>query len=321
MPKSKTHKRTFLIKLLSFITIFISEVLVMKLFIDTAETPSFDYLAFNFQSTELPLYFLLILLVLSKGEIFKIKSRFEKKQSLYIIPHVFFITAFYFLTIFVIENPSLVAENVLLFKILWYGAAVLPLVFLGLILFSFKEIKNLISGFKKEIAISFVLSFLFLYLFQALSSLLYNIGMLAANSAIALLKSVSDKLVVYREQAIIIRYGINNVTYSPLCSGVVGYVFYILFTILYLIVNYKKTDKVKAAIAFITGFLFFFLMDLIRNFVSLYVWTKNPVLGVQLFHSNVRPIYYTINLIIIYLIFKRWTLKKSNKTQKHSKKN
>lgn len=306
----------FLIKAVILVVVFVLEVLIMKLFIDTAHTTSFNYLAFNFQSTELPLYFLLIFLVISKGRIFNFKTRFEKNQIFYLIPHIVLITGFYFFTLFVIDNPSLVESNVMLFKIGWYGSALIPLVFLGFFLFSFDELKRFFSDFKVELGVSVVLSFVFLYLYEIIAPIFYEIGMLAANMAISTLKRIVSSFVVYPGEILTLRYGINSVRYSPLCSGVIGYVFLLLFYLLFFTVNHKRLDKAKTGVVFVIGLVFFFIMDYLRNLVSLWVWTLNPNLGVQLFHSNVRPLYYTLNLLIIYFVFRRWIFKASTKSRK-----
>ncbi|MBW2991785.1 hypothetical protein KY345_01025 [Candidatus Woesearchaeota archaeon] len=319
--KEAIKNNSLLFKALLFVIIFVIEVFLIKVSIDTAHTSSFDYLSFNFQSTELPLYFLLIFLVVANGKIFNLKSEFSKKRFFYLIPHIAFMVGFYFYTLFVIDNPELVANNVWFFKITWYGSALAPLLFLGLFFFPFSDVKKYFIDFKKELGIALVLSFLFLFLFEKLSPLLYDVGMLAANMAIGSIKKIVSDFIVTPGANLGLRYGLNRVTYSPLCSGVIGYVFFVLFYLLYCAVNYKTLDRIRAIVVFFMGFIFFFVMDYIRNFVSLYVWIISPNFGVQLFHSNLRPIYYTINLFIVYFVFRKWILKKEvKKTVKKRKK-
>ena len=306
--KELAKKNIFLVKSAIFIIIFVLEILLIKLSINTGASKSFSYLSFNFQSTELPLYFFLIFFVIARKNISGLKLKEKHGNYAYLALHLALITGFYFLTVFIIKNPVMVENSAFLFKIGFYAAALAPALFLLIFLFPLSEAKELFLLLKKEAIVSIILSFAILYLFDKISISFAEIGMASAKLAIFLLQKFLPSLEVIQQAPTVIymRYGLNSVIFSSLCSGVIGFVFYVFFSLTYYIVNFRQINKTKYLAAAVMGFIIFLLIDVLRNFSFLFVWTLAPKLGVELFHSNLRSIYYTISLVIIFLIFRKW---------------
>jgi len=317
--KEKIVKNLVLVKIVLFLIIFSFEAFLLKLLIDTGQSKDsvFNYIyvhpLIGGPDLEMILfYFVIIFVTISFTKIINLKYKDTRGNYLFLLGHVIFYSLFFFYTLYLdrITDKSLMERNLIFFNMSWYGSAFIFVMMLLLFLFTFRDLKGLFLIFHKKIIISGILAVIYLKVSDFLEPYFNYVAMLSVRIALYSLKFFYNTLrIIPWKEAVIVHFSGKSVQIWRACSGALGFIFFIFFFLLYYSINLKRLNKMRAMFVFVLGFFIFFFMDIFRNFVFVFTWIVKTNLGIQLFHSNLRPIYYMLIILLVIFLFKDWLIK------------
>ncbi|MBD3249199.1 hypothetical protein GF336_04080 [Candidatus Woesearchaeota archaeon] len=334
---AKIKDNLLLSKITFFIILTLLEAFFLGVRVDTANRGGF---ALVYQASPLIrgsltqdflFYLPLIFILIGFKKIKNFRSEKDVINLRYIPFHAISYAFIFWFTIFLGKSTTFAQENLILASLLWHLAGFIYVSSAVLLLFSIQDIKKLAKKLYKEILISLALAssyvFLFINYFEHVRSegtimhtISYYFALLAVHSAklgaFFLSKIFTSMTMTVEYLGFTLRYKTQAVNHSLGCSGKVMFYSFIFFWLLYGVVNYKELNRIRYALGFFMGFLLHFLLDSMRVFLFFLVWIFFPGLGIQLFHSNARIIWFAVTFFIILSLFKRWMKKKPSKKNK-----
>jgi exosortase/archaeosortase family protein len=267
---------------------------------------------------------LVVFVILSRKSILDMKhSKFEAKQMLWFLLSAFFVILHFYLKYLINSNLEFFSHMPLFWAIVKVFIQVLFAITVIIGVYGFVFVKNFINKYRKEIAITLIVTVLFFILMMLVQNL-WTLFSGALSKILFWIFSIFFDNVTYKPHVVSFTMeegggpllGINNfraIVGKP-CSGIDSF---LLFTSLYALIvllDHKKIHKVKALWVYVIGIVGMFLTNVLRIMLLFIVGAYvDPDLAIGLFHTNAGWILFIGYFFIFWSMVSRYIYKGGNK--------
>ncbi len=305
LNKHKGFKQ-FLVKtgvLIIFLVVlqFLSNPLVSKIKIPS----NFNTIEYTLLGGVLIFSFILfMLLIKDKLKQFKIFKSNLRDFILFGIAGSISYFLFFYSKYLISINLEFANSNFLLFFIGRHLILFMTLFLFALAIFSKKFVVYLLNNFKREIGLSALSTFLFVFFALVMQNTWQFLSGSITKLVYWLLIITFNEVSMPTASSLVV--GDFTVNIGKVCSGIESI---LLFTILYvfiLFLDWKKLDKKKMFLLFIPGILGTILANVLRIYLIMLIGILGyPQLSVGIFHTNAGWIFFIAYFFIFWKIFYR----------------
>lgn len=254
--------------------------------------------------------FIFIFAILSFKDLLKLKitPKVENKLTImFIIINLVLLFIFYKFNLFIINNSQEVIKNAIFYVPLWYLNKIAIPISLLFAFFNFRFIGFFLKKFKKDIAVSVILSLIFHIIILFIEKLWIFFARITAFLVYIMLKIFfpTASYVINRGNVPTIAIpGFSATIYYP-CSGIEGMGLFLLLFSVIVFIERKRINIKKVIALYPLGILGAFMINIIRTFSIFFMaHYTSPEFAIGAFHSNIGWILFTIYfLIFMYFSF------------------
>ena len=240
-------------------------------------------------------------ILLYRDKLLKIESFKYKTKDFFLLIFSFFLLAvFYF---FEINANKIQINSINILLVHFIGVSIF--LFLAVSVYGFDFIKKFIKDFKRELSYFLLFGIVTASLMNIVWSLWPYLSDLVLKMVAFLLNIIKADFRIIEPRTIIV--GSFGAQIAEPCSGIYSI---FLFSALYLFimfVDWKKINKIKAAILFIPAVMGAFLVNVLRVFILFLVGayvSKDIAMG--MYHSYTGMIFFLIYFATFWFLFYKW---------------
>lgn len=226
--------------------------------------------------------------------------KFKKKQILFLVLSVIALAGFYLLEL------NISSINVTLINtILVHLFALLPFVLLILGVFGLEFIKGFVKEFRKELIYFLIFGVIVYSLMNAVWNLWPYFSMIVLKAVYFLLGLISQNTQLINSTTIMFDGFAAQI--AEACSGIYSIFIFSSLYIFFVLLDWKKINKIKAVLMFFPAVLGAFLVNILRVFFLMIIGAHiSREIALGFYHSYTGMIFFLIYFAVFWGIFYRW---------------